>query len=115
MGNTIIEVLLGLIAATVGFVAYHGSNRAAKAQAMATEADIDADAYVRAKEIYESAIHSLEDHVNRLREQTTLLDAEVNRLQRSNADLQRQVLEMQIVNARLENELRLLKGSKSDD
>jgi peptidoglycan hydrolase CwlO-like protein len=104
--SLVIEILLGLLTAVVGYVAYRGSSKAATAQAEAIEADVDAKAYERAKTIYESAIDSLEGHVNRLREQTKLLDTEVSKLQQSNADLRKQVLEMQIANARLENELR---------
>lgn len=102
MGSYIIETLLALLTGVVGFVSYHNSNRAAKAQAVATEADIDAEAYTRAKGIYESAINAMGDQVARLREQTVLLEQEVARLQkynlelsRSNTELQHQVMELQ--------------------
>lgn len=121
MSNLIIEVLLGLLTGVVGYVSYRGSTRAQKAQAITAKETIDAEAYERAKNIYESAIKALEGHIGQLREQTQLLDQEVARLQRSNIELQRsnvqlqeQVLEMQISNARLETDLRELREGRNE-
>jgi chromosome segregation ATPase len=113
--SVVIEILLGLLTCIVGYFAYRGSNQVARAQANAAEADVDAQAYERAKTIYESAIDALEDHVRRLREQLEILDGELTKLQRSNAELKAQVYELQAANTRLEAELRSFKEGHPHD
>jgi peptidoglycan hydrolase CwlO-like protein len=106
-----IELLLGALTVVVGFVSYWSSTRAAKAQSLATQADIDADAYNRAKDIYESAIEALKGNVETVREQARMLEAEVKKLRDSNKSLQEQVVELRVANARLEDELRHLRDA----
>lgn len=110
---TIVEILLAVLALVVSYGSYLGASKASKSPAaVASPSDIDADAYERAKGIYESAISALEGHVSRLREQMEILDAEISKLQKSNrelylnnVELTSQVAEMRSANARLTIEL----------
>ena len=118
--SLIIEILLGLVAVMIGLGSFIGANRVEKLKANVSIADIDADAYERAKGIYESAIKALEGHVVRLREQMDILDVEVRKLQSSNRDLYlnnveltTQVAEMRAANARLTIELHQLRDTRN--
>jgi peptidoglycan hydrolase CwlO-like protein len=127
--STIVEILLGVLALVVGYSSYIGASRASTATSMATQADVDAEAYARAKSIYESAIDALEGHVSRLQKQIDILGGEITKLQQSNLDLQRsnldlqgsnaelrsQVLELQMANTRLESELKSFKEANGHE
>jgi chromosome segregation ATPase len=97
----IVEILLGVLAAAVGWAGYQGSKSANKTQAVTLPDDVEADAYERARNIYEGAIGSLEAQVRRLREELTILDREVNRLRESNVALLGQVDELRTYNRQL--------------
>jgi chromosome segregation ATPase len=71
---TLIEVLLGLIAAAIGISSYLQAKRANNeqarmtiAQAAATSATVDAGAFVRAKDIYEGALATLREELGTTR------------------------------------------------
>jgi predicted nucleic acid-binding Zn-ribbon protein len=103
--SLVVEVLLGLLTAAVAVAALFSATRANRAQSQAAAAAVDAGAYERAREIYESAIGSLKnqttdlhtevvslrDEVTRLRAQSADLRDEVTRLRSSNTDLKRQI------------------------
>lgn len=123
--TTLIEIMLGVLAAAVGWAGYQGSKGANRQTALALPEGVEGDAYERAKNIYEGAIGSLESQVRRLRSELTNLDTEVNRLRESNVALlaqvdelrayNRQLLvqaqEMKDTNAELMSELRELRGT----
>ena len=76
MDTTLIEILLVILAGIVGFIAYLGTKRADKAQAEVAVVTIDAQAYERAQQIYESAIETLEKRVAYLETQVNKLIAQ---------------------------------------
>lgn len=104
--STIIEILLAVLALVVGYGSYLGAARAAKATAVAEKADVDAEAFERARAIYESAIHVLEGHISNLNEQCLNLDIEVAKLREANTGFRMTMIELQVTNARLEAEIR---------
>ena len=103
--SIVVEILLAVLAMVVGLGSFVGANRAGKAQTAVTIADIDAQAYERAKGIYESAIDTLEKQLIRLRDQLTELDNEVMKLQESNRRMSMQVTDLRLANERLERQL----------
>jgi predicted RNase H-like nuclease (RuvC/YqgF family) len=90
----VIEILLGLIAAAVGFVSYVMANRASKAQSNVAIVSIDAQAYERAQTIYESAISTLERRVANL-------ESQVDHLTKQNEEQARELSRLRFENAGL--------------
>lgn len=83
----IVEILLGVLACIVGVVTFLAASNANRQQARATMTAVDAAAYQRAQQIYESALASLRidlenmrDESQRLRESNDRLRAEVTEL-----------------------------------
>lgn len=98
---TIVEILLGVLAAAVGWAGWASSSRANKTEAVGVPADVEADAYQRARNIYEGAIQSLEGQMIRLRDEIQSLNGEVSRLRESNTALLEQVDDLKIHNRQL--------------
>jgi polyhydroxyalkanoate synthesis regulator phasin len=68
MDSTIVvEILLGLLTVTVGFVTFVAASRTQKQQSLADQTAVDAAAYERAKEIYESALQIMRDDLTSTR------------------------------------------------
>lgn len=107
--STIIEILLAVLALVVGYGSYLGAARAAKAQAITDKADVDAEAFDRAKSIYESAIHVLEGHISNLSEQCLNLDIEVTKLREANTSFRLLMIDLQVKNAQLSADLQSIK------
>jgi predicted nucleic acid-binding Zn-ribbon protein len=103
-----VEILLGLLTASVAFVALFVGLRANRAQAQAAETAVDAAAYQRAKEIYESAIGSLKDQTTDLHDQVVNLQTEVSRLRLQSADLQSEVTQLRQANTDLRAQISIL-------
>ncbi|MGH7240489.1 MAG: hypothetical protein ACREHG_10575 [Candidatus Saccharimonadales bacterium] len=101
-GSLIVEILLAVLTVAVAVGTYLGAARAGKAQASGVLADVDAKAYERARESYESAIATLVEHVERLKVQLEQIETEVEQLHKSNRDLLGQVEDLQIANSRLQ-------------
>lgn len=108
--SVIIEILLALIAAAIGFVSYLQATRAnreqtmlATAQAAADRGAVDAGAFARAKEIYEGALDTLRAELISTR-------SEIRDLRASNDSLLREASDMRISNERLRAEIALLRA-----
>jgi hypothetical protein len=95
--SLIIEILLALLALAIGVGSFIGSNKAGKAQAEVAIVNIDAQAYERAKAIYESAINTLERRV-------TYLEGQVDHLTVENARVQLELENVRQENAALKRE-----------
>lgn len=91
--QVVVEIFLGLLTVMVAVATYLGAARAGKTQASTAIAQIEADAYNRARGIYEAAIDQLEEQVARLQTQVNGLEEEVTKLRKSNRDLRRKVEE----------------------
>lgn len=131
-GGIFVDILLAILPVAVGIVTYINSQKALRSQAQTAEAEVDAQAYERARAIYESAIAAQSAQLDRMREQSdrqlALLNTEVNKLQESNAtlrdevfklqssnaDLRTRVVELQSSNARLEAEIRILRDNNNE-
>ena len=106
--SVVIEVLLAILSVMIGVGSFLGASRAAKFQATPALAEIDAKAYERAKQIYESAIDTMDEQIKRLHVNIDELNKEVTTLRRTNSDLISEMQEMRITNMRLENRLKRL-------
>lgn len=89
--QVVVELLLGVLTAMIAVATYLGAARAGKSQASTAIAQIEADAYNRARAIYEAAIDQLEEQVTRLQDQVDNLQEEVNLLRVSNRKLRQKV------------------------
>lgn len=105
-----VEILLGLLTAAIATAAFFAATRANRAQAQAAETAVDAEAYKRAKEIYESAIGSLKDQTRDLHDQVVNLQTEVSRLRTQSADLQTEVTQLRSSNRDLRAQVSILEG-----
>lgn len=110
---TIVDIMLGVLAAAVGFAGFLSSGRANKVQAVGIQTEVETDAFAKARGIYEGAIEQLKDQVARFREEVTTLRGEVTLLRQANAELQEynrelmgQLNELRGLNAELRDELR---------
>jgi peptidoglycan hydrolase CwlO-like protein len=99
--SDVATILLGLMTISIAFFAYRLSVRANKAQSDSTKTLVDAQAYERAKVLYESAIKTVTDESDRLRtevsslhEEVSKLRTEVGRLRAVNTALTREVAEL---------------------
>ena len=88
------NILLGLLPIVTAVIAYLGATRTSRNQAEIAIADIDADAYERAKGLYESAIKAQDESIGRYRVQLSELTTEVTLLRKSNTELKTQMREL---------------------
>jgi cell division protein FtsB len=114
MQSIIVEILLSVLAVMIGVGSFVGASRANKLQSESAQTAIDATAYQRAREIYESAIDTLQEHVTGLREQMITLDSEVAKLQETNRSLMLQVSELQATNRDLTIQVAGLQRSNTE-
>ena len=116
----VVEIILGLLTAAIAGAAYFAATRANRAQSDATKMGVDAAAYSRARELYESAITAqgsslrgqitdLSAEVTRLRLQGVDLSAEVTRLRLQGADLSAEVTALRALNTDLRQQIAVLK------
>ena len=110
--SVIVEILLAVLTLAIGVGSFIGASRANSSQAAQARAAIDAAAYERAKQIYESAIDTLQEQIKALREQMTHLDKEVNKLQATNQSLVLRVAELQHTNNELTTQIADLRSKK---
>lgn len=104
--STLVEILLGVLALMIGVGSFVASGRAAKVQAIGLQADVESDAYERAKGIYEGAIGQLETQLRRLREEVGSLEGEISKLRAANRELASEVAELRVANQQLMLEMR---------
>lgn len=104
---TLAGLLVAAIAALISLLAYVSSSRATKTQADTASRAVDAGAYERAREIYESSLHQLEIQVARLQEQSDTMRAQLGTAEITIADLRAQLTHLQ--NSR-EQEIRDLRA-----
>jgi flagellar motility protein MotE (MotC chaperone) len=68
MNSTIIiEILLGLLTVVMGVVTFVAASRTQRQQALSDKTAVDASAYKRAREIYESALETLREELSSTR------------------------------------------------
>ncbi len=104
--STLVEILLGVLALAIGVGSFVASGRAAKVQAIGLQADVESDAYERAKGIYEGAIGQLESQLRRLRDEVGSLEQEISKLRASNRVLSGELSELRETNQQLMIDLR---------
>lgn len=105
MGSTIIvSIVLTFVTAAISVAVFFAATHAARIQAEAasrsTRETVDAAAYERAKQIYESAIDQLEQELTRMRSRLLEFEQEVNLLRGQVAHLERANSDMRV---RLDN------------
>ena len=89
--ETIVSIFGIVITATIAFAGYLAANRANRATATAASVAVDAGAYSRAKEIYDGAIGTLQEHGKELEDSVAELRAEVLQLRAQSAELSAEV------------------------
>lgn len=85
------DIMLGVLTAAVGFVAFIASTRANREQAKARGLAVDAAAYARAKDIYEGALDSLKEEMERMRAETARVRESNDSLRKSNDALRLEI------------------------
>lgn len=111
------EIIIGLLAAVLTLIAFLSAARANRASDAATTASaqaatvqVDAEAYVRAKGLYESAIRAIEGQSADLHRQITDLQNEVSRLRSQSGDLTAEVIRLRDANTELQRQIRSMKS-----
>ena len=96
------NILLGVLAGAVGFVAFVSSSRANREQAKTAGRAVDAEAYERARESYEAAIATLKGEISLLRDETGRMRVSNDALRESNDNLRTEIhrLREEITNLR---------------
>lgn len=124
-----IEILLALIAAAIGVTSYLQAMRAnreqvrmAAMQAKTASLAVDAEAYSRAKEIYEGALTTLRDElistrreIRELRDSNSGLIVEIDNLRASNAGLVAEHARLRGEIASLRDEIARLHAGENKD
>jgi predicted nucleic acid-binding Zn-ribbon protein len=94
MTATAFNIFIAIISVTVAAAAFYGANRATRTQAAAASHAVDAAAYTRATDIYESTIAALRAEITRLsteiseaREDIRAARTDMAALQQSNREL----------------------------
>jgi peptidoglycan hydrolase CwlO-like protein len=103
--SVIVEILLAVLTLAIGIGSFVGASRANSSQAAGMKASIDAAAYERAKQIYESAIDTLQEQIQGLRDHLNGLDDEIGKLQVNNRNLMLRISELQQTNDQLTTQL----------
>lgn len=100
--DRIIEVLLGLLTLVVGFAGFWLASRSTGIQGKAAVKAVDAGAFERAREIYESAMSTLRGELNDTRSELASARSDLIAARTEIAGLRQDM-------ARLEEEIRLLR------
>ena len=106
------SLAIGVVTAIIAVAAFWLSARAARAQHAAVAKGVDAAAYDRARELYESAIDNLQEETRRLEAQVASLRAEVAQVHDQAGLLQAEIRKLRSSNDALRRELVALKGGK---
>jgi chromosome segregation ATPase len=106
-----VAAVIGILAATIAYATFRLSARANKSQADASKAVVDAQAYERAKVLYESMIKTVKDEADHLRVQVGRLESTVDDLQTANTALTHTIAEAQGEVSKLRREVRSLQTS----
>lgn len=87
----VIEILLGALASSIAVLSYISATKANREQAKVARLEVDAEAYTRAKEIYESALAALRQEVIDMRAETLNVRQSNDSLRTSNDALRTEV------------------------
>lgn len=102
------NILVAVIATAATAAAFYGANRATKLRAATDNRAVDAAAYARATDIYESTIHALRDEIARLTEDVKAARQEI-------ATVSVEVTQLRDANAHLLHELMQLRSAEHDE
>jgi predicted RNase H-like nuclease (RuvC/YqgF family) len=89
--TVVVEILLGLLTVTVGFVTFIAASRTQRQQSVADQTAVDAAAYERAKEIYESALQTLHEEWSSTRSELLTARSEIMSLRAEIARLREEL------------------------
>ena len=108
MNATAFNILVAVTSVMVAGAAFYGANRATRLKASTDNRAVDAAAYTRATDIYESTIATLRAEIGRLTDEVKAARAEI---QQVHTDLGR----LQDTNDELMTRLSRLRGQEHDD
>ncbi|MFD1535714.1 hypothetical protein [Nonomuraea guangzhouensis] len=121
LSNLLIQFSVGIVPLGVAYLAFRSATDAnkktqqtallqAERHAELERSKVDADAYVRAKTIYEDALTQMERQVDRLQDQATLLSADLASEQTGSAAMREQIRQFQAQIRALERTVAALRG-----
>lgn len=100
---TAFDILIAVLAAAIAAATFYGANRATRSKAASDNRAVDAAAYSRATDIYESTITALRDEIGRLTTEVQAARIEIH-------DVRTKLGELRSTNARLVAELTSRRG-----
>lgn len=106
--DRVIEILLGLITCIVAYATFRLSTRTMQSENRASIKAVDAQAYQRAREIYEGAMDTLKDELAETRKDLASARSELDSARNEIIALRRDI-------ARLEGEIRIMRQQQNRD
>lgn len=106
--NVLLNITVAVVATAATAAAFYGANKATRLKAATDNRAVDAAAYQRATDIYESTIHALRDEIARLTEDVRAARQEI-------ATVSGEVIQLRDANAHLIRELMQLRSAEHDE
>lgn len=106
--------ILGLLSAVIATIALRSSTVASRSKDQASTKAIDAQAYDRARKLYESVIDQLEEDAGRLRGQVNSLDQQVSVMREEGEGLRRANQELKSEVFQLRGAVKILQKSNDE-
>lgn len=103
--NWLPSIVTALLAFGASYLGYRQATRAARANAKIEAEKVDAQAYGRAKELYEAGIEQLEEQLKRLRDEINGWRDRTTLAEEAAARLQTRVAELELTIARMRRQL----------
>ena len=105
---TAFDILIAVIAAAIAAATFYGANRATRSKAASDNRAVDAAAYSRATDIYESTITALRDEIGRLTTEIQAARTEIH-------DVRAALTQIRRTNDRLVAELTHQRATEHDE
>ena len=106
--SAILTVLIGTVSVSVAGAAFFAATRATRSQARSADHAVDAGAFARATDIYESTIAALRAEVARLTEEVQGARTELR-------DVRSELSQLRVTNDRLIDEMSHLRSQEHDE
>ncbi|NRQ35925.1 hypothetical protein HII36_29435 [Nonomuraea sp. NN258] len=106
LGDILIQLAVGVVPLGVAYLAFRSATDAnrktqqtalmqAERQAELERSKVDAEAYSRAKTIYEDALNQMDKHLTRVRDQAAQVGADLATEQNASLEMRRQIRQLQ--------------------
>ena len=101
-GDTVVQVLLGLLVLAVGYTGFVTASRATRSQAASADRAVDAGAFERARQIYEGALETLRDELAATRSDLLSARSEISGMREDSLKLRQEITRLRAQIARLD-------------